>query len=323
MTRRWTAMAAAATLALGVVACGDEDGGGGGGGGGESYDMTLIAGVKGDEFYITMNCGAQEKARELGVNLKFQGPQEFSPDQQTPILDSVAARSPDAILIAPTDSQAMFAPIQQASQNSEIVLVDTTLERPDMAVSQIASDNIEGGVAAGETLLELIGGEGKVLVINVNPGITTTDQRADGFEQAIEGESGVEYLGEEFSNNQPAQAAEIVTSTLSAHPDLAGIFATNLFSAQGAATGLRQASKLGDVKMVGFDAGPQQVEQLEEGLVQALIAQKPAEIGALGVEQAYNQLEGQPVEAEIATGFEVITEDNLDQMRDSLYQAEC
>lgn len=324
--RKWTA-AAAAMLALGLAACGgdDENGGNGGGaeGGGESYDMTLIAGVAGDEFYITMNCGAQEKATELGVNLEFQGPQEFSPDQQTPIVDSVAARSPDAILVAPTDSQAMFAPIQQASQNSEIVLVDTTLEQPDMAVSQIASDNIAGGEAAGETLLELIGSEGKVIVINVKPGITTTDQRADGFEQAIDGVEGVEYLGEEFSNNEPAQAAQIVTSTLSAHPDLAGIFATNLFSAQGAATGLRQAGKLGDVKMVGFDAGPQQVEQLEEGLVQALIAQKPAEIGSQGVQQAYNALEGEPVEAEISTGFEVITEDNLDEMQEALYQAEC
>jgi ribose transport system substrate-binding protein len=235
----------------------------------------------------------------------------------------VAARSPDAILVAPTDTKAMFAPIQQASQNSEIVLVDTTLEQPDMAVSQIASDNLEGGREAGRTLLELIGGEGKVMVVNVKPGISTTDARGQGFEEEVEGQPGVEYLGQEYSQDDPAIAAQIVTSTLSKHPDLKGIFATNLFSAEGAASGLRQAGKLGDVKIVGFDAGPKQVEDLEEGLVQALIAQKPAEIGSLGVEQAYNQLEGQPVKAEISTGFEVITEDNLDQMQEALYKAEC
>ncbi len=324
--RTWTALVAAAALALGLAACGGDDeqaGGGAGAEGGGDYTMALIAGVKGDEFYITMNCGAQEKARELGVELSFQGPDEFSADQQTPIVDSVAARSPDAILVAPTDTKAMFAPIQQASQNSEIVLVDTTLERPDMAVSQIASDNLEGGREAGRTLLELIGGEGKVMVVNVKPGISTTDARGQGFEEEVKGQPGVEYLGQEYSQDDPAIAAQIVTSTLAKHPDLKGIFATNLFSAEGAASGLRQAGKLGDVKIVGFDAGPKQVEDLEQGLVQALIAQKPAEIGSLGVEQAYNALEGKPVRKEIGTGFEVITKDNLEEKRQFLYKSSC
>ena len=115
----------------------------------KSYKMTLIAGVKGDEFYITMNCGAQEKAKELGVTLDFQGPQEFDAAQQTPIVNAVAAKKPDAVLIAPTDTKALYAPIKQlADAGTKIVLVDTTLEQPDMAVSQIASDNEAGGKTA-------------------------------------------------------------------------------------------------------------------------------------------------------------------------------
>ena len=325
--RRWAAVVLL-VLAATVAACGDDDGGGGGGsadsgGGGKDYKMTLIAGVKGDEFYITMNCGAQEAAKKIGATLEFQGPDQFDAAQQTPIVDAVAASSPDAILIAPTDTKALFAPITQAAANSKIVLVDTTLEDPSMAVSQIASDNVGGGVTAGETLLDLIGGKGKVMVVNVKPGISTTDQRGQGFEQAVKGKSGVEYLGQEYSQDDPAIAAQIVTSTLSKHPDLKGIFATNLFSAEGAASGLRQAGKLGDVKIVGFDAGPKQVKDLEDGLVQALIAQKPAEIGRLGVEQAFAALEGEPTKKEIGTGFEVITKDNLSEMQDVLYKPSC
>ena len=200
--RKWAAVLLLAAAAGTVVACGDDDddGGGGGaaGGGGKSYNMTLIAGVKGDEFYITMNCGAQEKAKELGVTLDFQGPDQFDAAQQTPIVDAVAAKSPDAILIAPTDTKALFAPISAAAQNSKIVLVDTTLDDPSMAVSQIASDNVGGGTTAGETLLDLIGGKGKVMVVNVKPGISTTDQRGQGFEDAVKGKPGVEYLGQEY-----------------------------------------------------------------------------------------------------------------------------
>jgi ribose transport system substrate-binding protein len=324
--RRWATMLLLALAAATVVACGDDDEGGGGGaadGDGKSYKMTLIAGVKGDEFYITMNCGAQEAAKKVGATLEFQGPDQFDAAQQTPIVDAVAAKSPDAILIAPTDTKALFAPITQAAANSKIVLVDTTLEDPSMAVSQIASDNLEGGREAGRTLLELIGGKGKVLVVNVKPGISTTDQRGQGFEEEVEGKPGVEYLGQEYSQDDPAIAAQIVTSTLSKHPDLKGIFATNLFSAEGAASGLRQAGKLGEVKIVGFDAGPKQVKDLEDGLVQALIAQKPADIGRQGVEQAYAALEGQETTPEIGTDFEVITKENLSEMQDVLYKPSC
>jgi ribose transport system substrate-binding protein len=323
--RRWATMLLLALAAATVVACGDDDEGGGGAadGDGKSYKMTLIAGVKGDEFYITMNCGAQEAAKKVGATLEFQGPDQFDAAQQTPIVDAVAAKSPDAILIAPTDTKALFAPITQAAANSKIVLVDTTLEDPSMAVSQIASDNLEGGREAGRTLLELIGGKGKVLVVNVKPGISTTDQRGQGFEEEVEGKPGVEYLGQEYSQDDPAIAAQIVTSTLSKHPDLKGIFATNLFSAEGAASGLRQAGKLGEVKIVGFDAGPKQVKDLEDGLVQALIAQKPADIGRQGVEQAYAALEGQETTPEIGTDFEVITKENLSEMQDVLYKPSC
>jgi ribose transport system substrate-binding protein len=322
---RWRVLLAASLmlmLAVVVAACGDDDDdGGGGGGGGKS--MTLIAGVKGDEFYITMNCGAQEEAKKLGVSLDFQGPNEFDAAQQTPIVNAVAAKKPDAILVAPTDTKAMYAPIKQAADaGSKIVLVDTTLENSSLAASQIASDNEGGGRSAAETLSKLIGGEGKVFVVNVKPGISTTDARAEGFEAGAK-ELGLDYIGQEYSQDEPAKAASIVKSILAKNPDLKGIFATNLFSAEGAASGLREAGKLGDVKIVGFDAGPKQVEDLKQGLVQALIAQRPAQIGALGVQQAVNALDDKPVKEKIGTGFVSITKDNLDQNQDALYKASC
>jgi ribose transport system substrate-binding protein len=259
-TRRWaTGAITAVALAAAAAGCGSSSSktGSAAGGtssgsassGGKHYNMTLVAGVKGDEFYITMNCGAQAAAKKLNVSLTFAGPDKFDPSQQTPVLNAVSARSPNAILIAPTDVQAMQAPIQQAAANSKIVLVDTTLKDPSVAVSQVHSNNILGGVIAGQTLLKLIGNKGKVFVMNVKPGISTTDQRQQGFEQAVKGKSGVTYVGAQYDNDDPAQAASIVSAVLQRHPDLAGIFATNLFSAEGAATALQQAGKLGKVKI--------------------------------------------------------------------------
>jgi ribose transport system substrate-binding protein len=318
---------ALAVGALGLAACGDDEDSGGSGASSSSGDeggsLTLIAGVKGDEFYITMNCGAQEEAKKLGYSLDFQGPDQFDAALQTPVVSAVAAKKPDGVLIAPTDTKAMYAPIKQLADNgSKVVLVDTTLEQPDMAASQIASDNVGGGKEAAKALKDLMGGSGKVFVVNVKPGISTTDQRGQGFEEEAKA-LGLEYLGQDFSNDQPEKAAAIVKAQLAKNPDLKGIFATNLFSAEGAASGLREAGKLGEVKIVGFDAGPKQVEDLKEGVVQALIAQQPAEIGKLGVQQAVAAIKGETTKPEIGTGFSTITKDNLDQNQDALYKSSC
>jgi ribose transport system substrate-binding protein len=326
---RWKAALVALALAvsgIGIAACGDDEepsGGGGTSGEKKDYNMTLIAGVKGDEFYITMNCGAQAKAKELGVNLDFQGPDKFDASLQTPIVNAVAAKKPDAVLIAPTDTKAMYAPIKQlADGGSKIIFVDTTLEQADIAESQIASDNEAGGREAAKALADLIGGSGKVFVVNVKPGISTTDARAKGFEEGAK-EAGLDYLGQDFSQDEPAKAASIIKAQLAKNPDLKGVFATNLFSAEGTANGVREAGKAGNVKIVGFDAGPAQVEQLQKGDVQALIAQKPADIGAQGVEQAVKALDGDPTEPEIGTDSVTITKDNLADSQDSLYKSSC
>ena len=134
---------------------------------------------------------------------------------------------------------------------------------------------------------------------------------------------GLDYIGQQYSQDDPAKAASIVKAILASNPDLKGIFATNLFSAEGAASGLKEAGKLGDVKIVGFDAGPKQVQDLKDGLVQALIAQRPAQIGSLGVQQAVAALDDKPTKKKIATGFVSITKDNLAQNQDALYKASC
>lgn len=305
----------AATAAFAVAGCGSDDDGSSsasGGGGASGKKLTLVTGVKGDEFYITMACGAQAEAKKLGVQLNVQSPDEFDPSKQTPIVNAVAASKPDALLIAPTDDSALYNPIKQvADGGAKIVLVDTTLRRDDLAASQVATDNFAGGKAAAQALADLVGGSGKVLVIGFKAGVSTDDLRTQGFKAGAK-ELGLTLVGTQYNDNKPEKAASIIKAALARDPDLKGVFATNSFASEGASTGLREAGKQASVKIVGFDAGPIQVEQLKQNLVQALIAQQSAEIGRLGVQQAVNALEGKPVKAKIGTGSTTITRDNMD-----------
>ena len=326
MRRRLLALLAVAALVAAACNQAGDGGGGGGGGGEEALDIVLIQGVAGDEFYITMDCGAQQAADELGVNYSVQGPNEFDPTEQIPIVEAVVAQQPDAILIAPTERTALIAPLQAAQDAGiTVVLVDTIVDDESIGVSRIATDNVEGGRVAGEELIELIGGEGSVFVNTTQPGVSTVEERQQGFEEAIESETGIEYLGAQFNNDDPTRAAQITSAVLARNPDLAGIFATNLFSAEGAATALRDAGAQDQVQIVGFDASPGQVDQLNEGLVQALVAQNPREIGYQGVQTAVASLRGESFEEEITTPLTVVTQENLEdpEVQDTLYLGEC
>ncbi|MBA3875439.1 MAG: sugar ABC transporter substrate-binding protein [Anaerolinea sp.] len=278
--------------------------------------IVLMVGVKGDPFYVSMECGAREKATQLSIDLQVQGPDKFDATLQNPLLDAVAASKPAALLVAPNDVIASANPLKKIQDaGAKVILVDTTVDDPSIGVSRIATDNKLGGAKAAEALNELTGGAtGKVLVISTDPGVSSVDARVAGFEEAVKTRfTNFTLAGPtQYSHNSPQEAATIIQAELQRSPDLIGVFATNLFSAQGTAAGVRSAGKGGVVKVVGFDAGPDQIKQLKAGDVQALVAQKPYDIGFQGIEQAAAALSGKTVTQSIATESLIVTADNID-----------
>jgi ribose transport system substrate-binding protein len=265
----------------------------------DSFTIAFIQGVIGDNFYITMDCGARAQAEALGnVTIDTQGPERFDQTLQTPILNAVVQSAPSAIMMAPNDRQGMIAPIQAAIDAGVPVLcVDTT---------------IDSDIQLGDVI----------------PGVSTTDQREQGFREAIETEfPDIDYLGQEYSNNDANVAAQLTAARLQSDPDLAGIFGTNLFSAQGAAAALREQGVQGQVKMVGFDAGPTQVQDLRSEVVDLLIAQHPGDIGEIAVQLLHEFLTtGEPLDPkDYVTGATIVTRDNIEDadVARYLYVADC
>jgi ribose transport system substrate-binding protein len=316
---------AVCVLALSLTACGDDGGSGGSGGGSGEKKITLMVGVKGDPFYVSMECGAKAAADAAGAKLTVQGPDKFDATLQNPLLDAVASAKPSALLVAPNDVKASAPPLKRIQDaGTKVVLVDTTVDDTSIGVSRIATDNNLGGQKAAEALSQL-GVKGKVLVISTDPGVSSVDARVAGFDSKATELGFTPVSDTQYSNNQPAKAAQIISAALARDPDLQGVFATNLFTAQGVATGVKQAGKSGQVKVVGFDAGPDQIKQLEAGDVQALVAQKPYDIGEQGVKEALAAMDGGTVTKEIETESLIVTKDNMSQPDVSkyIYKASC
>ena len=293
-------------------------------GSGKGKTLALIEGTDADPFYITMSCGAKAEAAKLGAKITVQGPPTFSAPQQIPIVNSVTASHPNAVLIAPTDDQALIAPMKQMKQAGiTLVEVDTTVKDNSLAVSAISSNNYYGGELAARTLAKLVGDKGSVVVINEQPGISTTDARAQGFAAGMKAYPHIKVLSVQYDQDNANTAASLVSSELAAHPNLSGIFAINTLTAGGVGTGLRQAHAQGRVKVVGFDAEPQEIQQLNSGVVDALIVQQPALEGKVGVEEAIDALDHKPVTKKIGTKLVAITKANLSSMRSYVYKSSC
>jgi ribose transport system substrate-binding protein len=285
--------------------------------------IALVVGVKGDPFYVTMQKGAQAEADKMGAELIVDGPAQFNPVQQTPIVDALIARRIDALIIAATDKQAMIEPLQRANDAGiKVISVDTFIGDGDyengpvtFPLSYVGSDNVQGGQIGCNALISSSGGAGQFYIQNVKPGISTTDQREQGCREAIIGAAGQATLvGVDYNDDSAANAAQQTSAVLQRTPDLSGIFGANLFSAEGAAQAVKNANLSGTVKIANFDAPEQAISDLREGAVDLVIAQKPADMGTIGVDYALMALSGDMsgIQKRVPTGYVVIDRSNVD-----------
>jgi ribose transport system substrate-binding protein len=286
--------------------------------------IAFIPGIASDPFFKAMELGARNKAKELGVNLMWQGSaSDYSPQTEMPFVDAALTNGVDALILVPTDPNAMQPAVTRAqSMKIPVITVDTTVADQSYLTSFITGDNIDGGHQAAETLAKLIGDKGKVFIMSGSASATTDVAREKGFREAMKQHPNIEIVGIEYANSQPANATSAVNTILLKYPDLAGIFALDGTSGTGTVAALRNANKAGQVKLVGYDAYKTEVDALKEGIFTALVAQQPAKEADLALQYAYDVVTGKDVgsiEKTVVIPNVVITKDNLPETEKYMY----
>lgn len=275
-----------------------------------------------DPFYQVMELGVNQAVKDFGLEVVTQFPESWNVTVQTPILDTYIARGDlDYIIIAPVDKEQMVAPLEKALEAGiKIITVDTFLGDGDYVngpvtfpLSYIGSDNVEGGRIAARALVEALGGKGKVFVENTNPGVSSVEGRAQGFQEVIAQYPDMEFVGMEYCLDDATIAAEQVAAVLQREPDLAGIFGVNVYSAQGAGNAVKAAGLQGAVQIVSYDATMDAMENLRNDVVTMVLAQKPYDMGYLAVAFAMADWRGvTSLPKHVTTGFAILTKENMD-----------
>jgi ribose transport system substrate-binding protein len=238
----------------------------------------------------------------------------------------------DLLMVVPTSVDALIAPLKKVYDDGvEIITCDTFLGDGDYSkpsqysfpLAYIGTDNELGGQKVGEHLAEMLGKKGKVYVNTTNPDVSSVMGRVKGFQAAIAQYPNMEVVGVDYNLDVQQTAQEQTLAILQSNPDIVGVFGTNLFSAQGAYQAVVNAGLTGAVKIASWDATVDLINALKEGKVDLVLAQKPAEIGALAVDWGYRYFtEDAEVPKKVIPGFEFFTRENVNDpdMQQFIYQ---
>jgi ribose transport system substrate-binding protein len=271
------------------------------------------------DYWEKVHKGAQcAAAKEHGVNVVWNGvSDETDVAGQIDLLQNYIGQGVNGLVYAATDSTALTEISTTASNAGIKVLnIDSGTDPQPKNVPLLATDNVKGAKLAADALAKAIGPQGgKIAIIAFHAGSQTNDERVEGFTAGLKKHPKLKLVETQYSENDYNQALTVTQNILTAHPDLKGIFAANEASDVGAVEAVRMSKKLGQVKIVGWDTSPDELEGVKAGDVYALVTQDPFRMGKDGVETAVKAIrEHQKLKNE-DTGVALVTRKNLKQKR--------
>jgi len=265
------------------------------------------------EFWKSVHAGAETAAQELGVEVHWKGPLiESDRNAQIQVVEDFVTRGVDGVVLMPLDRVALVRPAREAQQAGiPVIIADSDLDW-DGRLSFVATDNKVGGRMGGEKLAELLGGEGKVILMRYLENSASTTRREEGFLEAMAAHPGIEVV----SSNQYAGptiegAQQTAENLLNSFAEVDGIFAPCEPAAYGMMRAIQDAGRKGEIKFVGFDGSEKLVAGLAADQVDALVLQSPIAIGELSVRAMVQHLRGGDVDPRIDTGVVIATPSNM------------
>ena len=266
------------------------------------------------QFWQAVKLGAEMAAEDCGVTITFEGPEtESQVDKQMEMLQTALDKDPAAIVFAALDSQAATPLLERAQEEGiPIIAFDSGVDS-DIPLTTAATDNVAAAATAADMMAELIGGEGEVAVIAHDQTSRTGIDRVAGFTERIEEEyPDITVVDVQYGAGDHLRSTDLAKAIILAHPELKGFFGANEGSIIGVLNAVTELNMEGDLVVIGYDSGRQQLDAIISGLQAGAITQDPIGIGYKSVEAAVMALRGEELEPMIDTGFHWFDAENIE-----------
>jgi ribose transport system substrate-binding protein len=290
---------------------------------GAATEEYVFIGVSvGNPYWVDSRLGLEDKARLLGVLAELRGPTGSDPNMQVAEFEQVLARKPAGILISPA-SDALRPMINRAVESGVPVICVDTDDPLSKRYTYIGTDNYNAGLQTGELLASVVGGKGEVALLMI-PGQSNLEGRARGCRDALARYPGISIVKTGNDQALSAEAEKVARSILQAYPDLAGFACVDAAGGEGCAVAVNEVGKGGVVKIIAMDKNETTLRYVEQGLIEASIAQRTYTMAYLGLQLLYDLQHNNirlvnnwreagiiPLPGRIDTGTLVITKANV------------
>jgi ribose transport system substrate-binding protein len=256
---------------------------------GKEFKVVVI-GKSVHPYWSNVEKGVRAAARDLGLRddqaVFFVPPKEDAASQiQT--METYIAQGATGIALAPSDPNALEPVMKKAAeQGIWVTTLDTPPVKGSVSLVYIGTDNFTAGKVAGQTMAQLLPNGGKVGVGRGSDTALNALQRTEGFKEGIKG-TRIIMLEPVNDKEDFTQALELANSVISAHPDLAGAFGVYASNGPAWAGAIREAKKVGQIKLVCFDATTDIINGIKEGVIDATVAQREFDMGYKSVHLIY------------------------------------
>ena len=290
--------------------------------GAETYIPVISKGFQ-HQFWQAVKMGAEKAAKELGVRITFEGPEnETQVDKQLQMLQTALAKKPQAICFAALDSKAAN-PLLKKAQAAKIPVIgfDSGVDS-DIPVATAATDNVAAAGLAADKMAQLIGDDGEVAAVIHDQTSRTGIDRRDGFlNQMKTKHPKIKVVDVQYGGGDHLKSTDLAKAIIQAHPNIKGMFGGNEGSVIGVMNAVKELHKQGKIVIIGYDAGKQQKDAIRSGLMAGSVSQDPVGIGYKCVEAAVKAIKGVAIPKTIDTGFKWYDKTNIDsaEMKPLLY----
>lgn len=260
----------------------------------------------------SVKLGADAAAREFNVNIQYYAPDnEDDYCEQIKLVNEALKRNIDALILAASDYNALTATVEGAySLGIPVIIIDSEVNT-DKVHSFIAADNLEDGKKAGNMLLDIVGENADIAIMNFVKGTKNAEQREEGLMSVISKYPGIKVKAKEYCLSSTTRAYELTKKIIRENENINAIVALNSISCEGVARAVEEAGLSGKVKIIAFDSSIQGINYLENGTIQAMIIQNPFSMGYLSVKYAYDAIEGKRIPKHVTIDSKVVDKQNM------------
>lgn len=263
-------------------------------------------------FWFSVKEGAELAAKEYNIDFTLLGAKsEANYKEQNQIILDAIKQKPDAIILAASDYEKTCQAAKKIKENNiELVLIDSILKE-DIASSIVGTNNFEAGIKMGAVINNLLKKDNwKLGIVSHVKGSSTAIERENGIRTAL-GDKKNQIIDTVYCDSDYEKAEEITKQLLEEHKDIKVLAGLNQYSSIGVAKAVVEMGLEKKIKVIGFDSSKEQIKYLEAGMFQAIVIQKPFNIGYLGVENAVKLIRKEKINPIIDSGSLLITKENM------------